>query len=92
MNYNYDELFQKEAFSSINKQTLNEFKSLSQNIKNLTKEEAIFQIMNFNKTISEDEPLSSKEQEALIQTILISLPKEERAKFLEALEVISKFI
>lgn len=89
---NYDELFQQEAFNSINQQTLNEFKVLSENIKGKTKEEAIFEIMSFNKSLSNEKPLSSKEQEALIQTILISLPKEERAKFLEALEIISKFM
>ncbi len=89
---NYDELFQQEAFNAISTATLDKFKVLSQNIQGKTKEEALTQIIAFNSDISQDRPLTSKEQEALIQTILVSLPKEERAKFLEALEIISKFV
>ncbi len=89
---NYDELFKQDAFNAISKATLDKFKVLSQNIQNKSKEEALAQIIAFNTEISQDRPLSQQEQDALIQTILISLPKEDRSKFLEALEIISKFM
>lgn len=89
---NYDELFKQEAFNAISKATLDKFKLLSQSIQNKSKEEALIQIIAFNTEISQDRPLSKQEQDALIQTILVSLPKEDRSKFLEALEIISKFI
>ncbi|MFI3231190.1 MAG: hypothetical protein R3Y29_06560 [bacterium] len=89
---NYEELFKQDAFNAISKATLEKFKVLSQNIQNKSKEEALVQIIAFNTEISQDRPLSQQEQDALIQTILISLPKEDRSKFLEALEIISKFM
>ena len=89
---NYEELFQKDAFKSINPDILEKFKILASNIQGKSANEAILYIMNFYNSIPKDIKLSKEESDALMEAIILNLSSEDRKRFLEMIDLINNFI
>lgn len=88
----FEQLFKQEQFKKIDKQVLDSFVKLSQNIKGKSTNEAILHIMNFYKTMPKDTNLSKEETEALMQAILLNLSEKERNNFYKMLDLIGNFM
>lgn len=89
---NYEELFKKDAFKSINPDILQKFKMLSSNIEGKSVNESILYIINFYNSIPKDTKLSKEESDALMEAIILNLSLEDRKKFLQMIDLINNFI
>ena len=88
----YNKLFQQEAFKAIDKNILDNFKTLISNINGKSTNEMMLQIMNFYNNMPKGVSLSKEQSDALIKTISLNMKKEEREKFLNMLDLINKFV
>lgn len=88
----YEKLFKEDAFKAIDPKTLELFKGFSKKIKGKSLNETLSDIIEFYDALPKGNELSNKEREALIDSILLSLPKNERLRFVEALEFIGNMI
>lgn len=88
----YNELFQQDAFKAVKPVILERFKVLISNIKGKDNNQVIMEIMSFYNNMPKDVKLSKEESNALIQTIVLNMPEEEREKFIKMLDLISNFI
>ncbi|WP_317368701.1 hypothetical protein [uncultured Tyzzerella sp.] len=85
----YNKLFQQEAFKSIDKNILEKFKMLIENIKGKNTNDIMIQIMSFYNSIPKGANLSKEESNALIQTIILNMDNKERENFLNMLDLIN---
>lgn len=88
----YNKLFEQEAFKAIDSKILDDFKVLISNLNGKSTNEMMLQIMNFYRNMPKGTSLSKEEIDALIKTISLNMPKEEREKFLNMLSLISNLI
>ncbi|MBS5794452.1 MAG: hypothetical protein KIC92_06785 [Clostridiales bacterium] len=88
----YNKLFEQEAFKAIDRKVLDDFKVLISNLNGKSTNEMMLQIMNFYRNMPKGTSLSKEESDALIKTISLNMPKEEREKFLNMLSLISNLI
>ena len=88
----YNKLFEQEAFKAIDSKILDDFKVLISNLNGKSTNEMMLQIMNFYRNMPKGTNLSKEESDALIKTISLNMPKEEREKFLNMLSLISNLI
>lgn len=88
----YNKLFEQEAFKAIDRKVLDDFKVLISNLNGKSTNEMMLQIMNFYRNMPKGASLSKEESDALIKTISLNMPKEEREKFLNMLSLISNLI
>lgn len=88
----YNKLFEQEAFKAIDRKVLDNFKVLISNLNGKSTNEMMLQIMNFYRNMPKGTSLSKEESDALIKTISLNMPKEEREKFLNMLSLISNLI
>ncbi len=88
----YNKLFEQEAFKAIDRKVLDNFKVLISNLNGKSTNEMMLQIMNFYRNMPKGTNLSKEESDALIKTISLNMPKEEREKFLNMLSLISNLI
>lgn len=88
----YNKLFEQEAFKAIDRKVLDDFKVLISNLNGKSTNEMMLQIMNFYRNMPKGTSLSKEESDALIKTISLNMPKEERKKFLNMLSLISNLI
>ena len=85
----YNKLFAQDAFKNINKDVLENFKVLANNIKGKSTNEAILHIMNFYNSIPKNVQMTKEEREALMKAIVLNLDDKERKNFLNMLDLIS---
>lgn len=88
---NYDELFKKDAFNNIDKETLEDIKLLSSKVQNKNVNDALSEIVEFSNNMKNRDNFSQKEQNELSQAILLSLPKSDQEKFVQMWDVINSF-
>lgn len=88
----YNKLFEQEAFKAIDSKILDDFKVLISNLNGKSTNEMMLQIMNFYRNMPKGTNLSKEESDALIKTISLNMPREEREKFLNMLSLISNLI
>ena len=88
----YNKVFEQEAFKAIDSKILDDFKVLISNLNGKSTNEMMLQIMNFYRNMPKGTNLSKEESDALIKTISLNMPKEEREKFLNMLSLISNLI
>lgn len=82
----FDNLFQKEAFKNMDKNTIDEIKKLSENAQGKNVNEVLAMVMSFGKKF-EGKTFSEEEKDAMINAILTSMSKEERTRFKNMLEI-----
>lgn len=88
----FKNLFEKEAFKNINQDILKDFENLLEKIKNKDINQSIIHIMEFYNKNCQKEKLTPNQTQALIDTIVQTLNKEERDKFLNMLNIVNNFI
>lgn len=90
MSTKYEEMLNKEAFSALTDEQKKAYIDLAQNLSGKTMSESMLIIMSFMKSMPKGRPLSKEEQNAMMDTILSSLPAEDAAKFQNIMKVVNK--
>lgn len=88
---NIDEIFEQDAFQSIERERLEFFKTFIKKIENKNINEIFLDIVDFFNSIPKGKELSETERQAIIQCIIKSISKEEQEKFINILEMIESF-
>ena len=91
MNINVDELFNKDAFQTIDPERVAIFKEFAREIDGKSTMEIMGIYMKFSKRLPADKPITDDEKAAIVQAIGESVPPEDQGKFQSMLKMLSKF-
>ncbi len=83
------EVLNKPAFKNLSPGKLEIIKQLMQKIEGKTGTEAVIAVVSHLSTIPKTETFSKEEQKVIIECILEDLPKNERAKILNIIKIVS---
>lgn len=88
---NFNEIFNQDAFKSIEKERLDYFKKFAEKIQGKNINEVFLDIIDFFNTVPKGKELSDIERQAMIECIVKSLSKDEQKKFINILEMIESY-
>ncbi|MDR1537337.1 MAG: hypothetical protein LBU32_04960 [Clostridiales bacterium] len=87
-----DSLFDQDAFSDLEPERLELFRSFAYQIEGKSGPEIISLFMRFHKELSKGRPLDPYEKQAIIEAIGDFLPDSEQAKFRTVVRMLDKFV
>ncbi len=85
-----DKLFNENAFKNVDKNLLNSFKKLSQDIKGKNFDETLDLVIKFSESMPKEKSISEDDRNAMIMAIINSLNQDERCQFKNMLEMFEK--
>jgi hypothetical protein len=89
---NVDHLLNNKAFENIEQERLEAIKSIVQEVKGKTSQEAMFIIMKYARPLRSGRKITKEEGDAMMSVIYEGLTPEEQEQFKGIIQVIEKFV